>query len=62
MMLNELDMNKGGSARYIISDGTSNSLCIILILVMNPQNAIFAYFDHKILDYSWVMYHIRIFT
>ena len=56
-MINELDMNKGSSGRNIIFDGTSNSLlCTILFFVPNPQNAIFTYFDGKLLaPIQWVL-------
>ena len=43
-------MNKGGSGRNIIFDGTSNSPpFIISIFVLNPQNAIFANLGRKLL-------------
>ena len=49
-MIDELDMNKGGSGRNIIFYGTSNSPpCTISFFVWNPQNAIFANLDRKIL-------------
>ena len=49
-MIDELDMNKRGSGWNIIFDGTSNSPpCTISFFVLNPQNAIFANLDRKVL-------------
>ena len=42
-------MNKGGSGRNIIFDGTSNSPpCAISFFVLNPQNVILANLDGKV--------------
>ena len=49
-MIDELDMNKGGSGWNIIFDGTSNSPpCTISFFVWNPQNVIFTNLDGKVL-------------